>query len=1028
MASGFRERIDRRPVSDEADPFADLARIIGFDLGEKADDGAAALANAPRVEQSPAPEQDEDFSSSLVGAQQQRTENDWETELSDLDFVLNESMRSVEDAPDALPAVPTSTAASGDDELTFDDDAWEDAITASLGEEEQHSAPVAHDLSDVSSDDLALYASLTALDAEPNSVDEEPTAAFNTPIAGLRDEQSSADQFLDEPLSLELEAWDLEDEDQPLATDAVEELSSGSAFAREAGIPDEPAGVAVQGAHSGEWQNELDVEGEASSPKLSPSSHEDDALDDALSLGLDAWAFDDEDREGAREPVEARNDQVFVPSQPVEARTSDAAPEDQEGDGLGSLEDDEFELDDLLAQSIEQELVDAWDDEELAPSAVERGGREASARDEAVASEDGAQAAADWSLRPAAALPASRAFEDELAALLGDEETGGVGVSPHPVAAPDYPAAGNHETTHQIADASFEEIEEQVARVDHPAVTGASSEASAERTVPPAHLAPAEPTRRAEAPAPSKAAAAPPEDDDPFAALAAMAARYRAGRSSVTPAAPAAAPSNIHESPRAPETNENKGPEPAMRNTMTPRAAAPEIETVHVPDYARAMPDDLNIPDMPFEERRAGEAGFDDLDTEFADLLNEMSDGRRGASAAAATARRSEWDEPRFAPQRPVRNDAAGPQYQAYTGADDEIEDNWNVDASGQHAGYDEAGNYDERFDDEMSDDQAPEKRRSVLRKPGTWLAVLIGTVTLAGGAGLYAMGGGSMGDGTPALVKADASPLKVRPTNPGGVVVPNQDSTVYDRVAGGSLNEAEQPKLLANTEEPVDLAAATEDDPVTEGLDFVGGDPDVDEVAEGEGKSEDRVAAQAPDEEAGTEEGIAVAPRKVRTMIVKADGTLVPREDAAVEPEEPVAAVAPAVNAARDALKKTQEGSMARSAAAADQTASIAPASADDMPAEPADATVQTASISPGEWSIQVASQPNEAAAKASYDNLVRKYSGVLDGRGVNIVKAEIAGKGTFWRVRVPAGSRDDAARLCTNLKAAGGTCFVSK
>jgi hypothetical protein len=51
-----------------------------------------------------------------------------------------------------------------------------------------------------------------------------------------------------------------------------------------------------------------------------------------------------------------------------------------------------------------------------------------------------------------------------------------------------------------------------------------------------------------------------------------------------------------------------------------------------------------------------------------------------------------------------------------------------------------------------------------------------------------------------------------------------------------------------------------------------------------------------------------------------------------------------------------------------------------------------------------------------------------VLSGHTANIVKAEVAGKGTFYRVRVPAQSRNDAIALCTSYKAAGGNCFVSR
>ena len=57
-----------------------------------------------------------------------------------------------------------------------------------------------------------------------------------------------------------------------------------------------------------------------------------------------------------------------------------------------------------------------------------------------------------------------------------------------------------------------------------------------------------------------------------------------------------------------------------------------------------------------------------------------------------------------------------------------------------------------------------------------------------------------------------------------------------------------------------------------------------------------------------------------------------------------------------------------------------------------------------------------------------MRRYGSVLSGHEASIVKAEIAGKGTFWRVRIPAQSRNDAISLCESYKAAGGNCFVSR
>ena len=72
----------------------------------------------------------------------------------------------------------------------------------------------------------------------------------------------------------------------------------------------------------------------------------------------------------------------------------------------------------------------------------------------------------------------------------------------------------------------------------------------------------------------------------------------------------------------------------------------------------------------------------------------------------------------------------------------------------------------------------------------------------------------------------------------------------------------------------------------------------------------------------------------------------------------------------------------------------------------------------SAGEWAMQIASQPTEAAAQSSYQDLLRRYGSVLNGHPANIVKAEIAGKGTFWRVRVPAGDPQRCDRAVRKLQ----------
>ena len=50
------------------------------------------------------------------------------------------------------------------------------------------------------------------------------------------------------------------------------------------------------------------------------------------------------------------------------------------------------------------------------------------------------------------------------------------------------------------------------------------------------------------------------------------------------------------------------------------------------------------------------------------------------------------------------------------------------------------------------------------------------------------------------------------------------------------------------------------------------------------------------------------------------------------------------------------------------------------------------------------------------------------MGGRNIKIQKADIPGKGTFYRVRIAAGSKKEAAALCAKYKSAGGQCLVAR
>ena len=422
-----------------------------------------------------------------------------------------------------------------------------------------------------------------------------------------------------------------------------------------------------------------------------------------------------------------------------------------------------------------------------------------------------------------------------------------------------------------------------------------------------------------------------------------------------------------------------------------------------------------------------------------------------------------------------------------------------------------------------------PQAPAAVRRSSGRsyLMAAGLGALALLGGIGAFALTRG--GDGAastaaaPVVLKADPAPVKVAPETPGGKIVPNQNIAVFDKAAGEKPAESAQTELVSNTEAPVDLAAKAaprvvlpgpaKTDPALQEADAVPA------AADAGVKSEDRVAEQPADDASLVQSEVAsVSPKKVRTMVVKSDGSL---EERAAAPVEPAAALDPVETAmaapAESAVpaKKVQTsaiipddavGTVAKTADAAPAsaaetvTAAAAPDAAAAPVAEPAPAApiaaeaapeaakpvvkpvkvkkltqkaakaealkeVAAANIplvdgrpsdqpvtivaktgktpqaeevaalapaaapaAPGSYVIQIASATSPDAAQATWASLNRKFGNVLGGRNAKIQKADIPGKGTFYRVRIPAGSKQQATALCAKYKSAGGQCLVAK
>ena len=464
----------------------------------------------------------------------------------------------------------------------------------------------------------------------------------------------------------------------------------------------------------------------------------------------------------------------------------------------------------------------------------------------------------------------------------------------------------------------------------------------------------------------------------------------------------------------------------------------PEIETLDMAGYEPIRSEVLDVPELPVEDPVPSPTDIDDLAAELNQAFEFVDTQANSTAPEPATYASATGDADEFSPrewQRDWENtQATAPVAGAAAGfaPSQRGPDHYETD----HA-HEQFGSY--RHDDPLDMDalepppvpRAPDnRRRNMLIAGGVVALALIGVV------GVFAMwSGGNTGE--PVLLQADADPVRVRPENPGGAVVPNQDNEVYQRVAGGQDDaEPSQERLIDSAEEPVDLTAQSGPRVVGPRIELTADQSELSGV-----KAEDRLEVVESEVAASSvnEDFVALQPRRVRTMVVRPDGSIVPREE--TEPQVAEEAV-PAAEAQQLRTELTQpepgqtESQMPEQIALAPVARPEAPAPAPQQEVQPAQQQQQVAAVDPAppatttqtsEWTMQIASQPSAESAQATYQDLARRYSSLLEGRGVNIVRADVEGR-TFYRVRIPMASRDEAVNLCTRYQSAGGSCFVSR
>jgi hypothetical protein len=325
-------------------------------------------------------------------------------------------------------------------------------------------------------------------------------------------------------------------------------------------------------------------------------------------------------------------------------------------------------------------------------------------------------------------------------------------------------------------------------------------------------------------------------------------------------------------------------------------------------------------------------------------------------------------------------------------------------------------------YQDEFGDSvEEPVKKRGGGMM--TVVVVLALAVLGTGAAFAYRTYVGSPRSGDVPVIKADTSPTKIVPVPADGA------GKVTDRMAANDGAE----KIVPREEAPVDINAKSGPRVVLQPM-----NPNAPSPA---------VAPAAPPAAVANGAAPVTEPRKIKTFTVPPDQANGAAAPAAVAPAPaavpPPAKPAPVAHAAAPAATRSPNPPSAANASA-NAPLSLSPQVAQTPPAaeprtrvaavNPAPAPAPVAAAAPsgagGGYLVQVSSQKSEADAQASYRTLQGKYQSVLGSQSVLVKRVDLGEKGVYYRAFAgPFSSADQAAQVCSSLKAAGGPqCLVQR
>ena len=343
-----------------------------------------------------------------------------------------------------------------------------------------------------------------------------------------------------------------------------------------------------------------------------------------------------------------------------------------------------------------------------------------------------------------------------------------------------------------------------------------------------------------------------------------------------------------------------------------------------------------------------------------------------------------------------ARHFAARPGPQAPSAASD-AQDAWPQDPgpdSGHHELEDDVG-----YDDA---DYAPQQGGPIRLRPWHAVAVvaLLASSLLAWG---FAKRGGVIGGREIAVINAPDGPAKVLPAADADASVDKPEAAVLDRHENAPVK-----RVVSHQEQAVE--------------------PKVESRANYNGAGE-------TDADGGAASPAAAQPKKIKTVSVRPDGSLITNAEVPPAVEKAAgagsrdaaakhASTTPATPARPSATPRVDKAATPRVDKAATPKATQKVAAVEPAAEEKAPASTQK--VATGVFSVQFGAAGSEAEAHALVTKVATKYASQLGGHKPTFKMAKVGDK-TVYRVRASGMSKDSATSICGNVKSSGGSCFVA-